>query len=58
MTDPEHQPLAREELYHDYSGNRIPWYVALLWLGFFAFAVWYLLEYLIPALQREMLAPP
>ena len=43
-----------EGRYHDYTGNRIPWYVRLIWLGFWCFAIYYVVAYLFPALQVEL----
>lgn len=48
----------REGQFHTYVGNRIPWYVRLLWLLFWAFAVAYVIRYLFPALQIEISSPP
>lgn len=47
-----------EHVHHRYVGNRIPWYVRLIWLLFWIFAVYYAVTYLIPYMQRELLAPP
>lgn len=42
-----------ESRFHTYVGNRIPWYVRLLWLGFWVFAVVYVIKYLFPDLQQS-----
>lgn len=47
-----------EGRWHTYVGNRIPWYVRLIWLGFWVFAVYYTISYLFPALQTEIASPP
>jgi len=47
-----------EHRWHSYVGNRIPWYVRLIWLGFWAFAVYYTITYLFRALQVEIVSPP
>jgi len=47
-----------EHQYHSYTGNRIPWYVRLLWLLFWAFAIYYTLRYAFPDIQHEFLTPP
>jgi hypothetical protein len=47
-----------EHRFHHYSGNRIPWYVRLVWLLFWCFAVYYTLQYLFPALRIELSSPP
>ncbi len=55
---PEQLSPEREQQYHQYAGNDIPWAVRLIWLGFWIFAVAYTLKYLIPALQVEIVSPP
>jgi hypothetical protein len=47
-----------EGSFHTYHSSRIPWYVRLLWLAFWVFAVAYTVKYLFPGLQSELLAPP
>jgi hypothetical protein len=47
-----------EHQYHNYTGNRIPWYVRLIWLLFWIGAVYYTLQYLFPALRVELTNPP
>jgi hypothetical protein len=49
---------AREGRFHTYVGARIPWYVRLMWLGFWVFAAVYVIRYLFPALQVEISSPP
>lgn len=43
---------------HTYVSNVIPWYVRLIWLCFWIFATGYVIRYLLPALQTELLTPP
>lgn len=47
-----------EGRFHTYVGNRIPWYVRLIWICFWIFAVYYVIKYLFPDLQNEILTPP
>ncbi len=47
-----------ESRFHTYVGNRIPWYVRLIWVGFWVFAIYYVIKYLFPDLQTEILTPP
>jgi hypothetical protein len=47
-----------EHQFHTYSSNRIPWYVRLVWLLFWIFAVYYTLEYLFPELRTELVNRP
>jgi type VI protein secretion system component VasF len=51
-------PAEVEHQFHHYTGNRIPWYVRLLWILFWIFAVYYTLTYLFPALRIELTTPP
>ena len=47
-----------ESQYHTYVGTRIPWYVRLIWVLFWIFAVYYVITFLFPDLQREIFNPP
>lgn len=47
-----------EHRFHSYTGNRIPWYLRLIWIGFWVFAIYYVITYLFPDLQTEILNPP
>jgi hypothetical protein len=63
MTATEKPPLDDssanvEARYHNYESSRIPWYVRLVWLLFWVFAVYYTLQNLFPALRIEMTSPP
>lgn len=54
MSEPESTTPLDDRRFHRYVGNRIPWYVRALWIGFWIFALWYVLRFLIPALQIEL----
>ncbi len=54
MSKSEQNSAEVEHQYHRYTGNRIPWYVRLIWVGFWVFAVYYTVVYLFPALQIEL----
>ncbi len=43
-----------EHQHHHYVGSRIPWYVRLIWIGFWIFAVYYTIQYLVPALRLDL----
>ncbi len=58
MTTSEQANAEMESQNHTYSGHVIPWYLRLIWLGFWAFAIVYVVKYLLPALQSELLTPP
>ena len=47
-----------EHRFHFYTTNRIPWYVRLVWVLFWAFAIYYALQYLFPELRAELTSPP
>lgn len=47
-----------EGRHHTYTGTRIPWYVRLMWVAFWVFAIAYVINYLLPALQHELTSPP
>lgn len=47
-----------EKRYHSYVGNRIPWFVHLIWISFWLLAVFYVLRYLLPAMRTEFVSPP
>lgn len=54
---PDQTSAAVEGRYHTYVSNRIPWYVRLLWVCFWVFAVYYVITYLFPDLQTEIFNP-
>jgi len=54
MSAPENTSAEVEHQHHNYVGNYIPWYVRLIWVGFWVFAVIYTIRYLFPALQYEL----
>ncbi|MGY8767733.1 MAG: hypothetical protein ACKVH8_04770 [Pirellulales bacterium] len=58
MTEqPEDTPEA-ENQFHHYRGNDIPWYVRMIWIGFWVFAIAYAIQYLIPAVRIELFEIP
>lgn len=56
MVEVKPNPIQADDKYHHYTGNRIPWFVRLMWLGFWVFAISYTILYLFPALQRDLFA--
>jgi hypothetical protein len=54
----ESTTIGAESRYHQYRGNQIPWYVRLMWLGFWVLAVAYTIRWLFPALQDELFKTP
>ena len=53
MNDKEN--IAADSQFHNYTSNAIPWYVRILWLGFWILAVVYTIRFLFPALQAELI---
>ncbi len=53
----ENTPAFVENRFHTYVSNCIPWYVRLIWLCFWIFAVYYVISYLFPDLQTEIFNP-
>jgi hypothetical protein len=51
---PDPNEFSTERRFHSYTGNDIPWYVRLMWLGFWVLAVVYTIRFLFPALQAEL----
>lgn len=51
---PEDTPASVENRFHTYVGNRIPWYVRMIWVCFWIFAVYYVITYLFPDLQTAL----
>lgn len=57
LEQPDQTSAAVEGRFHTYVGNRIPWYVRLLWVCFWVFAVYYVITYLFPDLQTAIFNP-
>lgn len=45
--------LVAERRFHSYEGSVIPFFVRLLWVGFYCLAIYYCLAYLFPSLRLE-----
>ncbi len=56
--DSQESSAEREHQHHHYTGNRIPWYVRLMWLGFWVFAIAYTIRFLFPAVRVELFEAP
>lgn len=54
MSETEKTTIQTDDQFHHYTGNRIPWFVRLIWLGFWIFAITYTILFLFPALQTEL----
>jgi hypothetical protein len=55
---PDQSSPEQEHAYHYYRGNEIPWYIRVIWLGFWIFTVYYIIRYFFPAMQVELVLPP
>lgn len=49
---------AGESRYHNYRTNAIPVVVHIIWILFWIGAVYYFVQYLLPALRQEIITPP
>ena len=58
MAEDQESSLENEQEFHHYRSSTIPWYVRLIWLGFWIFAVYYTIRYLFPNLQLELFSKP
>lgn len=47
-----------EGKFHNYRTNQIPWPVHLIWVLFWIGAVYYIVQYLLPALRVEIAPLP
>lgn len=54
MTTDERTAAQSEHQHHHYRSNEIPWWLRGIWIGFWIFAVYYTIKYLVPALQLEL----
>ncbi|MCA9185142.1 MAG: hypothetical protein R3E01_14540 [Pirellulaceae bacterium] len=54
LPDVEHTSAETEHTQHNYVGNVIPWFVRFIWIGFWAYAVYYAIVYIFPAIQTEI----
>ena len=58
MIEVENTSPEVEGQHHAYEGSAIPWYVRLIWLGYWLFAIYYVIQYLFPAVQLEFFQRP
>ena len=50
---------AGDEVRHlTYTSNAIPWFVRLMWVVFWIFAIGYAISFFLPAIQKELVTPP
>jgi len=55
---PNEDGPSEEGRWHSYVGHHIPWYVRLIWIAFWIFAIYYTITFLFPALRVEIVTPP
>ncbi|MCY2963775.1 MAG: hypothetical protein NT069_09045 [Planctomycetota bacterium] len=46
-----------ENRHHRYVARTIPWYIHATWVVFWVFVIYYVVTWLIPALQSEIAKP-
>lgn len=51
---PENAAPEVENKFHDYVTHRVPWFVHLLWVCFWALAIWYVLSFLFPSIPVDV----
>jgi hypothetical protein len=54
MARVEKTSIESDDKFHHYTGNDIPWYVRLMWLGFWILAVYYTIRYIFPSVQQDL----
>lgn len=57
-TTQEPETAEQERKFHTYVSHVIPWYVRLIWVIFWIFAIGYVISNFLPAIQSELLTPP
>lgn len=50
---PDDTPQA-EHRHHTYQTHHIPFYVRLMWVGFYLLAIYYVGRYMFPSIQEEL----
>ncbi len=58
MTPTDPASPDQELRFHTYVSHTIPWYVRMIWLVFWIFAIAYAISFFLPAIQVELLSPP
>ncbi|MCS6977559.1 MAG: hypothetical protein NZM31_11205 [Gemmatales bacterium] len=58
MSRPANSSPEAENRHHSYVTHDLPWFVHVLWISFWAFAIYYTLRYILPAIRSEWLSPP
>ena len=54
MPEPQSGSVESESQFHMYRGNEIPWYVRMMWLGFWILTAVYVIRYMFPAIQADL----
>jgi hypothetical protein len=49
VSDKDHPSPEQEGQFHTYVTSRIPWWMRLIWVGFWVFAICYFVAYVVPA---------
>lgn len=58
MADVEKSSAQEEYKFLHYTGNAIPWFVRVIWILFWAYAITYVVQLMLPAIQTELISPP
>lgn len=54
MAESQQRSAELEHQFHHYRSNDIPWYVRVMWLGFWILTIVYCVQYMFPAIQVEL----
>ncbi len=52
MTEPTGPGPRQEGQFHTYVSARIPWYVRLIWIGFWIGCIWYIIRLAVPSAKN------
>jgi hypothetical protein len=52
MSEAPHRTPQEDRAFHTYETHRIPWYVRLIWVGFWIGAIWYVIRFAIPSAKN------
>jgi hypothetical protein len=58
MSESQRQSAETEHQYHHYTSHTIPWFVRLMWLGFWIIAIAYTVRLMFPAMKDEIFSIP
>ncbi len=48
MPDSSKSEAKQDSRYHTYTTHSIPWFIRVMWVGFWIGMIWYIVKYAIP----------